>query len=383
MTRPVSAPDALCLGAISGTSVDGLDLAAVEIGEQGIALVASDTCELPGELRDALIRLGQTDQDLEAFGRADAQFGRFIGESILAFLERENLPKEKVQAIGSHGQTVRHRPDGPFPFTLQIGDPSLIAEIAGIPTVADFRRRDMAAGGQGAPLVPPFHAAIFASPAEPRAVLNIGGIGNLTVLARKPSDAPADERGAGPPPTGFDTGPGNALLDAWCQAQTGAAYDEDGRWAVTGEVHEALLGKLLNDPYLRRAPPKSTGKEQYNLAWLKAQLPAGLEPRHVQRTLLEFTARSIAAALSRWAPAVQRILVCGGGRRNAALLRRLADLADAPVETTDAHGWDGDAIEAAAFAWLAHQRLAAAPGNAPSVTGARGFRVLGGIYAAP
>ena len=353
----------------------------MEIGDRDVALLASETQELPGKLRGTLLQLGQADAGLDALGRADAQFGRFIGESINAFLKRENLPKETVRAIGSHGQTVRHRPEGRHPFTLQIGDPNLIGEITGIPTVADFRRRDLAAGGQGAPLVPLFHAALFASALERRAVLNIGGIGNVTVLAQKPSAGPAAGCAASPPPTGFDTGPGNALLDAWCEAQIGEAYDADGRWAVTGEVHQALLKRLLNDPYLDRAPPKSTGREHYNLAWLKPQLPLGLEPKHVQRTLLEFTARSIADALSRWAPGVRRILTCGGGRLNAALLRRLATLAQAPVETTDAHGWNGDAVEAAAFAWLARQRLRLAPGNAPSVTGARGARVLGGVYA--
>lgn len=361
--------------------MDGLDLAAVEIGDQGVALIASETRELPKALRDALLQLGRTCADLDALGRADAEFGRFIGESINIFLKRESLPIETVRAIGSHGQTVRHRPEGQHPFTLQIGDPNLIGEITGIATVADFRRRDMAAGGQGAPLAPLFHAAVFASSAESRAVLNIGGIGNVTALARKPSAGPAAGGAASPPPTGFDTGPGNALLDAWCEAQTGEAWDADGRWAATGEVHQGLLKSLLNDPYLRRTPPKSTGKEHYNLAWLKPQLPPGLEPRHVQRTLLEFTARSIADALSRWAPSVRRILTCGGGRLNAALLCRLAALAQAPVETTDEHGWNGDAVEAAAFAWLAHQRLSLAPGNAPAVTGAWGDRVLGGVYA--
>ena len=225
----------------------------------------------------------------------------------------------------------------------------------------------MAAGGQAAPLVPPFHAAVFATPGERRAVLNIGGIGNVTLLD---------------PLGGFDTGPGNALLDAWSEAHTGKPFDDAGTWASGGKVHTGLLQALLADPYLQRAPPKSTGKEHYNLRWLRPQIPPGLEPRDVQRTLVEFTARSIVGSLETWAPSVRRLLVCGGGRLNKLLMRRLAELSGTTVQTTDRHGWNGDAIEAAAFAWLAHQRLVEAPGNVPGVTGAAGERILGAIYAA-
>ena len=292
--------------------------------------------------------------------------GQFIGQAIKAFSKTTNSSAGEPRAIGSHGQTVRHRPSGPRPFTVQIGDPNLIAEITGITTVADFRRRDMAAGGQAAPLVPPFHASVFANPDERRAVLNIGGIGNVTVLD---------------PLGGFDTGPGNALLDAWCEAHTGKTYDAGGAWASGGKVHPGLLNALLADPYLQRMPPKSTGKEHYNLNWLAPQIPAGPGPRDVQRTLVEFTARSVVDALGRWAPAVRRVLVCGGGRLNKLLMQRLAELSQSTVQTTDQHGWNGDAIEAAAFAWLAHQRLVEAPGNVPAVTGARGSRILGAVYA--
>ncbi len=278
-----------------------------------------------------------------------------------------NLPDGEPRAIGSHGQTVRHRPEDASPFTLQIGDPSRIAEITGITTVADFRRRDMAAGGEAAPLVPPFHARIFASDAENRAIVNIGGIGNITVLE---------------PLSGFDTGPGNALLDAWCEAHTGRHYDAEGAWAAGGSVIPELLRTLRADPYLQRPPPKSTGKERYNLDWLHSMLDFEFDPRDVQRTLVEFTAGSIVDALNRWAPSVQRLLVCGGGRLNLLLTERLSVLAGRPVQTTDEHGWNGDAIEAAAFAWLAHRRLIEAPGNAPEVTGASGPRILGGVYVA-
>ena len=225
----------------------------------------------------------------------------------------------------------------------------------------------MAAGGEAAPLVPPFHARIFGGGTECRAVLNIGGIGNVTVLS---------------PLSGFDTGPGNALLDAWCEAHNGKPYDAEGAWASAGKVLPTLLDTLLADPYLQRTPPKSTGKEHYNLDWLHPFLGPEPDPRDVQRTLLEFTARSVVDALNRWAPSVQRVLVCGGGRLNRLLMQRLAKLSRRRVQTTDEHGWNGDAVEAAAFAWLAHQRLIGAPGNVPDVTGARGPRVLGAVYAA-
>ena len=319
-------------------------------------------------MRDNLIRLAQgVGDNLELLGRADTDLGQFIGQAIKGFLKTVNLSAHEPRAIGSHGQTVRHRPSGPAPFTLQIGDPNLIAEITGITTVADFRRRDMAAGGQAAPLVPPFHASVFATTEERRAVLNIGGIGNITVLN---------------PLGGFDTGPGNALLDAWCEVHTGKTYDAQGAWASDGKVHAGLLNALLNDPYLQKPPPKSTGKEYYNLNWLAPQIPAGTQPRDVQRTLVEFTARTVVNALERWAPSVRRMLVCGGGRLNKLLMQRLAQLSATAVQTTDQHGWNGDAIEAAAFAWLAHQRLVAAPGNVPAVTGANGPRILGAVYAA-
>ena len=265
-----------------------------------------------------------------------------------------------MRAIGSHGQTVRHRPNGVNAFTLQIGDPNRIAELTGVATVADFRRRDLAAGGQGAPLAPGFHATLFSHVHERRTVLNIGGISNITRLRT--------------PLLGFDTGPGNALMDQWCAKHQSVAFDEGGAWAATGQVDEPLLELLLSDPYFALAPPKSTGREHYNLDWLDERLQSSLRPEHVplrpedvQRTLLELTATSIANAIANWAAETERIIVCGGGRLNRLLLRRLETLAKAAVDTADDHGWDGDAIEAGAFAWLAHQRLHSAPANVPSV----------------
>ena len=342
-------------------------MALIRVVGERVELVAHDTRPMPNQLRDDLVQLGQGVADnLDRLGQADTDLGRFIGRSIKQFLHDKRLPDGEPRAIGSHGQTVRHRPEGTAPFTLQIGDPNQIAEITRTVTVADFRRRDLAAGGEAAPLVPPFHAKIFASDDEHRAVFNIGGIGNLTVIK---------------PLRGFDSGPGNALMDAWCERHTGKPFDDAGDWALGGTVVPGLLSKLLEDAYLRRAPPKSTGKEHYNLTWLDAILPPALAPPDVQRTLVEFTAKSATDALHHWAPATQRLLVCGGGRLNRLLMQRLAGLARCAVQSTDDYGWNGDAIEASAFAWLAHQRLASQPGNVPEVTGAAGARILGAVYA--
>ncbi len=362
----------LYVGVISGTSVDGLDVALVDVSSR-IAFIAGETLAFPDALRDKLLALGQPgSDDLDQLGETDRELGYFIGNGILEFLKAHNLSPTDITAIGSHGQTVRHRPDATHPFTWQIGDPNMIAEVTRVTTIGDFRRRDMTAGGQGAPLVPRFHEALFRLADESRAILNIGGISNLTTLMADPSiDI-----------TGFDTGPGNALMDVWCEVKTGKPYDTDGAMAAEGSVDQPLLQQLLSDPYLRRSPPKSTGREYYNLAWLKAQMPLGQPAQDVQRTLLEFTAVSIEGAMANWAAGTQRLIVCGGGRANPLLLDRLRALLAIPVDTAEDHGYDGDMIEAAAFAWLAQRRLAGLSGNAGSVTGASGERVLGAIYSA-
>jgi anhydro-N-acetylmuramic acid kinase len=367
----------LYLGAISGTSVDGLDLALVEFTAR-IRVVEATTVTIPDTLRQELLNLGQSSRvDLDAFGRTDAALGEFIGRSVLHFLAHRRRPPASITAIGSHGQTVRHRPGGEYPFTLQIGDPNRIAEITGITTVADFRRRDVAAGGQGAPLVPPFHEALFRHPLENRAVLNLGGIGNFTLLPADPAAAIV----------GFDTGPANALMDDWIWHKRQARYDRAGEWAATGTVHEELLERLLQDPYLATPPPKSTGREHFNLAWLTQHLAdLGLQPgpaandADIQATLCAFTAECTARALAAWGGGTERVLVCGGGRHNRTLLTALAARLPCPIDTTDDHEVNGDSLEAAAFAWLAHQTLNDQPGNAPTVTGATGPRVLGAIH---
>jgi len=363
----------LFVGAISGTSVDGLDLALLEAGDPP-RILAGRTYAIPTTLRATLLRLGQpVGDDLDSLGAADTALGRFIGLTVLEFLRECHVTAADVDAIGSHGQTVRHRPGGNDPFTLQIGDPNSIAELTHITTVADFRRRDMAAGGQGAPLVPLFHRCLFHSPNENRVVLNIGGIANLTLLPCDPTQ----------PVSGFDTGPGNGLMDAWIALHRNEPFDSDGAWGTTGQVDSELLDRLCSDPYFDAAPPKSTGREYFNVAWLQRQLvfsrPAEAD---TQATLRALTAESIRRGLGHWGTAAQRLIVCGGGRLNRALLAELRTRIGVPVETSEDHGVDGDSIEAAAFAWLAYRTLTGQVGSEPAVTGARAARVLGAIYPA-
>jgi anhydro-N-acetylmuramic acid kinase len=361
----------LFIGLISGTSVDGIDAALVRFGARP-QLVHARTYPMPEALARQVLHLSQAEAtlSLDAVGELDTRLGQAFAEAAMALLRDAAVAADQVQAIGSHGQTLRHRPSGDAPFTLQLGDANWIAERTGIDTVADFRRRDVAAGGQGAPLVPAFHAAELADPHEARAVLNIGGIANLTLL---PRDGVV---------RGFDTGPGNGLMDAWCLRHAGTRYDADGALAASGRVREALLARLMAEPWLALPPPKSTGRDHFQPDWLDAQL-AGLDlaVADVQATLCRFTARSIAQALRREQPACARVLVCGGGVHNPALLGELrAELPGIIVESTSAHGMDPDFVEAMAFAWLARETMARRPGNLTGVTGARGPRVLGGVY---
>jgi anhydro-N-acetylmuramic acid kinase len=372
MTPPGDAP---FVGLISGTSMDAVDAVVVDLaGHHPPALLASLSHPIPEALRAGLRHLAdpQTAATVDELGTMDAQVGELFADAALHVISAAGLEPAAIVAIGSHGQTVRHRPDADPAFTLQIGNPQRIAQRTGITTVADFRQRDMAAGGQGAPLVPAFHRAVFAAPEEDRAVINIGGIANLTHL-------PA--RG---PITGFDTGPGNTLMDHWIRRHRHLPYDDQGDWARQGRVSKALLDALMSDAYLRQPPPKSTGPEHFSPAWLDAilsRVKEHLAPHDVQRTLLEFTAQSVAAALASHTGPGARALVCGGGARNRLLMERLAALMpERSVSDSGDFGVDPDWVEAAAFAWLARETLAGRPGNIPEVTGAREAVVLGGIY---
>ena len=362
-----AAPSPLFVGLISGTSADGIDAALLRVAPR-IEVMASRTTPYPPALRSTILRVSQVDArlDLDEFGALDTAVGEAFADAALALLADAGLDPAAVRAIGSHGQTLRHRPRPPHRFTLQVGDPNVIAERTGLEVIADFRRRDVAAGGEGAPLMPAFHADVLGDSVEARAVLNLGGIGNLTLL---PPVGPV---------RGFDTGPANGLMDAWCFEHRGHAFDAAGAWGATGRVLPDLLQRCLAEPWLALAPPKSSGRDQFHLGWLRERLRGGEAPADVQATLVELSARSIADALRAIQPGTRRVIACGGGVHNAALMGRLATLLpEATVESSAAHGIDPDAVEAAGFAWLAWQALEGRPGNRPEVTGAAGPRVLG------
>ena len=371
----------LFLGLISGTSADGIDAALVRFDDGHARLAFGRTYPWDPALRAQLVALGQqgASLSLDAIAELDVRVARAFAEAANLALADSGTRASDVRAIGSHGQTLRHRPWGPYPFTLQLGDPSTIAERTGIAVVADLRRRDIAAGGHGAPLLPGLHAALFHAPGEDRAVLNLGGIANLTLL---PARADAGS-GPGQAVRGFDTGPANALMDAWCLRHLEQDYDRDGAFAASGRVDDALLERLLDDPWFTQAPPKSTGRDQFHLGWVEARLRGDEAPADVQATLNALTARTVAHALQATQPATRRVIACGGGVHNPVLMAALARaLPGATVESTAAHGIDPDHIEAMGFAWLARQTLLGLPGNLPSVTGAAGARVLGGVYPA-
>lgn len=362
------------VGIMSGTSLDGVDAALVSFQTASPRLLASHFQPLPADLRQSLANLSlATDVSLQKLGETDARLGELLAECALKAIAAAGMNPSQIRAIGSHGVTVRHAPECDAPFTMQLGDANRIAHITGITTVADFRRRDIAAGGHGAPLVPAFHRAVFANPDENRVVLNIGGIANITVLPKNPHQAT----------TGFDTGPGNTLLDHWAQRHLGQPVDRDGAWGASGQCDQTLLKLLMEEAYFERTPPKSTGKELFSPAWLQDKLETlAKQPTaaDVQATLAHLTARTVAHAIKRHAPETERVLVCGGGVHNRHLMTLLADWLDCPVESTVKIGMDPDWIEAMAFAWLARQTLLGLPGNLPEVTGAKHPVVLGAVY---
>lgn len=362
------------IGVLSGTSMDAVDAAVLEFTQRGPRLAAAHAYPFPDALREAIRETVRQPVPVARIGELDVRMGELFAQAVLALLDVSGLAAGEILAVGSHGQTLWHQPVGPHPFTLQIGDPNVIAETSGITTVADFRRRDMAAGGQGAPLVPAFHRDLFGSDGTYRVVLNLGGIANLTLL-------PDGQRA---PTLGFDTGPGNILMDAWIGRHRQRAYDRDGTWAASAQAEPALLQALLNDPYFNASPPKSTGPEYFNLAWLDHVISStGIRAPEeaVQATLAALTARSVADAVRRHARGTQELLVCGGGVHNRAVMEGLRhELSGVRVMSTQRLGIDPEWVEAAAFAWLARRSLGRRTGNLPSVTGAQHAVVLGGIY---
>lgn len=359
-------------GLMSGTSMDGVEAVALQMDAAGMRVLGAVHADYPAELSNRL-HAAVADPgacSLDTLGTLDAQVGEVFAAAALRLLAATGLPASAVRAIGSHGQTVLHRPRAATPFTMQIGDANRIAERTGIDVIADFRRRDLAAGGEAAPLVPAFHAAAFGAAGQARAVVNIGGIGNVTLLQ-------ADGRVGG-----FDTGPGNCLMDLWVREHQGKPFDEDGRMAASGSVDSALLELLLQEPYLRLPPPKSTGRELFNRAWLQKALDRrAASPADVQATLCEFTAATIASGITGTGMAPAQVLVCGGGAFNGELMRRLAArMPGVQVRHTGSAGIPPEQVEAALCAWLAHQFLAGRPGNLVAVTGASGPRVLGALH---
>lgn len=355
--------------------MDGIDAVLVDFAE-AVQPLATQSTAYPDPLAKRLRQfVANPDQlDVAELGALDTDLGYAFASAANQLLQENDIDPAVVTAIGSHGQNIFHSPDTSSPHTRQLADPSVIAEHTAITVVADFRRRDVAAGGQGAPLAPALHAKLLRTAAEDRAVLNLGGIANLTVLPATSSQ----------PVLGFDTGPANCLMDEWIGKHRGLSYDDDGQWAGQGQLIPELLARCLRDDYFQRSPPKSTGRERFHLSWLNARLQSSAySPADVQRTLLELTATSVTQQLLDCLPHCQRLLLCGGGVHNGLLRQQLAaQLPGVIVESTAEHGLDPDHIEAMLFAWLARQTLAGKAGNLSSVTGAAGPRVLGAIYPA-
>ena len=366
----------LYIGIMSGTSLDGIDVCLADVQDKQFKVLATYFLAYPISIKSKLLTLHTpSHNELEEAELVANQLAKLYAEAVNALLDQQHLKPEQIVAIGCHGQTIRHKPivNHDVGFTLQIGNAALLAELTQITVVSDFRSRDIAAGGQGAPLVPAFHQAVFSHPETSRAIINIGGIANITYLPKT-----TDQQNS---VSGFDSGPGNMLIDAWTKQHLHQDYDADGAWARTGRVNDALLQQMLGDPYLAAPPPKSTGRDLFNDEWLQQQLSKiTLSPQDVACTLTKLTANSIADALIKFCPPVDEIYLCGGGARNSLLVSELRhNLPNTLIEPTDALGVGVDWVEAAAFAWLAHQTISHRPGNLPAVTGAKGLRILGAI----
>lgn len=369
-------PDkSLYIGLISGTSIDAIDAGLFEFGLDRATLVAQHSANFPAGIKKQILDLTQPGpSEIDTQGSLDVALGEIFAEAALTLIDRAGVNAASIAAIGSHGQTIRHRPkalnsDIPHPFTLQIGDPNTIAHRTGICTVADFRRRDMAAGGQGAPLAPAFHRAVFFDPTERRSIVNVGGMSNLSALGGTPDST-----------VGYDTGPGNVLMDAWIQRHRHQAYDHSGRWASGGTINNTLLHELLAHPFFHQAYPKSTGREDFHIGWIDARLKGlSFDPQDVQATLCALTATTIAKAIAQHQS--DAVYLCGGGAHNSHLHKLLAEqLPNQTIATTEELGIAPDWVEAGLCAWLARQTLQNLAGNLPRVTGAERAVPLGGIY---
>lgn len=366
----------LYIGLLSGTSVDGVDAGLFEFADNASGtqakLLQSYQHPYPAEIREDILWISQPgENEIDRMGSLDIALGQIFAQAALNLIEESNINPQNVCAIGSHGQTIRHRPRHSLPFSLQIGDPNTIAHRTGISTVADLRRKDMAAGGQGAPLAPAFHQAAFYSSAEKRCVINIGGIANISILNKNNADV-----------EGYDTGPGNILMDSWVNTHLRQPYDEDGVWAKSGNISEVLIQHLMRHPYFAQPQPKSTGREDFNRAWLDQTLSEceTLSAQDVQASLCELTALSISQAVSQHD--IDVIYLCGGGTNNLQLVERLKSLLSGiRIDTTQTLGIAPDWVESGLFAWLAKQRMENLAGNLPRVTGANKAVILGGIYA--
>jgi anhydro-N-acetylmuramic acid kinase len=361
----------LVIGLMSGTSLDGIDAVLVDFSQHPHhppVTVASFCLPYSDHIRQQALQLQSARHDeIHTAALLANELARCYADAVGEVLARAGMDATQVAAVGCHGQTIRHQPAAGY--SVQLNNPALLAELSGIAVVADFRSRDIAAGGQGAPLVPAFHAGVFGDPARHRIILNIGGIANLTDL------------NPGKPVRGFDCGPGNLLMDAWIDRHHGERYDNAGAWAAQGQVLPELLQSLLGDSFFAASPPKSCGRDEFNMAWLETRLAGSEQPEDVQATLLELTAATATQAIRRWCGNPIELFVCGGGAHNQALMTRLQQLVpDCRVAATDVLGQPADWVEAVAFAWLAWRTLNDEPGNLPEVTGARGQRILGAIY---
>ena len=364
----------LYIGLMSGTSLDGIDAALVEFKNNQVQLVAFEYQPFPDAIKNQLEQISDANAMvfLQDYGAMDTRMGLLFAQIIETLLAKASIPATAIRAVGSHGQTIYHEPNTDLPFSLQIGDPNIIAEKTGITTIADFRRRDIAAGGQGAPLVPAFHQAVFSHETEHRCVVNIGGIANITILPPVSQSTVV---------IGFDTGMGNVLMDQWIQKHQSLNYDQQGNWAKSGVINYELVECLKKDPYFQADPAKSTGKEYFSLPWIYQNINVtNYRAEDIQASLCYLTATTITDAIKKYAPATERVLICGGGIHNDYLLQLIEKNLSCPVSSTELYGIHPDHVEAIAFAWLAKQTLNHLTGNLKEVTGAKHNVILGGIY---